>query len=396
MIRTVPAVGRAFAVAMAVLVCSIALTTTARAETQAPPSLLPFDPIALEFVLPGKTVSNNIWNVRSLSTQTKPIGNLTYSWAGRTKTVDQYLAESSTDSFLVLDDGKIAYERYYDINTPLSRHQSWSVAKSFLSTLIGIAVSEGKIDSIDDPVTKYVPSLSVNGFNGVSIRHVLQMRSGVRYREADVTAGTMTVIEFVANTVADNLSGGLTGATYSEQVHSPRLSREHAPGSYFEYSSVNSQVLGMVLMAATGKPYHQYLSEKIWKPAGMGNPAWLLNDRTGMGSSFANIYATLRDFGRFGLVWMDGGKRGSTQIVPPAWVAQSVAPTSVNYGLHWWLPGNNRGDFMALGLANQIIYVSPNDKAVIVKLSDDLVTLGDRDPETERVLQTIAEYVRVN
>lgn len=387
---------RALGTLIVVLTCTLGLATGARAETQASPSVLPFDPIALEFVLPGNTVGNNIFNVRGLSTQTKPIGNLTYSWAGQTKTVNQYLAESSTDSFLVLDDGKIAYERYYDINTPISKHQSWSMAKSFLSTLIGIAISEGKITSIDDPVTKYVPSLAVNGFNGVSIRHVLQMRSGVRYREADVTAGTMTVIEFVANTVSDNLSGGLLGGTYREQVHSPRLDREHAPGSYFEYSSVNSQVLGMVLMAATGKPYHQYLQDKIWKPAGMGSSAWLLSDRTGMGSSFANIYATLRDFGRFGLLWMDGGKRGSNQIVPPSWVTASKTPTSSDYGLHWWLPANNRGDFMALGLANQTIYVSPNDRTVIVKLSDDLVTLGDRQPEMERVYQRIADYVRVN
>lgn len=387
---------RATGTLIAVLTCALGLASSAQAETQAPPSLLPFDPIALEFVLPGNTVRVDSSNVRTLSTQTKPIGKLTYSWAGKTKSVDRYLAESSTDSFLVLDDGVIAYERYFDINTRLSRHQSWSMAKSFLSTLIGIAVSEGKIDSIDDPVTKYVPSLSVNGYNGVSIRHVLQMRSGVRYREADVTAGTMTVIEFVANTVMDRLTGGLLGGTYKEQVHSKRLSREHAPGSYFEYSSVNSQVLGMVLMAATGKPYYKYFRQKIWKPAGMEHTARILTDRTGMGSSYANIYATLRDYGRFGLLWMDGGNRGGNQIVPPSWVQDSIAPSSPDYGLHWWLPGNNRGDFMASGLANQKIYVSPNDRTVVVKLSDDLVTLGDREPETERVFQTIADYVRVN
>ncbi|MGB0890468.1 MAG: serine hydrolase [Solirubrobacterales bacterium] len=154
---------RATGTLIAVLTCALGFASSAQAETQAPPSLLPFDPIALEFVLPGNTVRVDSSNVRALSTQTKPIGKLTYSWAGKTKSVDQYLAESSTDSFLVLDDGVIAYERYFDINTRLSRHQSWSMAKSFLSTLIGIAVSEGKIDSIDDPVTKYVPSLSVNG-----------------------------------------------------------------------------------------------------------------------------------------------------------------------------------------------------------------------------------------
>lgn len=394
------------ALAALAICCTFAAGAQA-AEDNAGLPLLPFDPLAVELVMPGSTIDNNIFNVRSLPSQSKPVGNLTYTWNGQTKSIFQLLLESGTDAFLALDDGKIAYERYFDINTSLTRHQSWSMMKSFTSAMIGVAIRDGYIDSVDDPVTDYVPALAGNGFNGASIEDVLQMSSGVDWNEAQLDALNADVIWLVVDPIFDNLSFGTAGRTLDEFATGAEHTLASPPGTDWNYSSLSTQVLGMVLSRATGRPVRQYLEQTIWKPSGMGGDARLLRDRTGTDFTFCCLYATARDYARFGLIYENGGARGSAQVVPASWVHDSThssaahlqpgaVESSFGYGYQWWLGEGTRGDFAARGLEGQQIYVSPADDTVIVKLSDDLTVQGDRGPELLKAFRTIADYLRTH
>jgi CubicO group peptidase (beta-lactamase class C family) len=387
--------------ALAATLLLIAMPAAA-AEEQAPPAPLPFDPLAIELVLPHDTVDNAWWNVDYLATQKKPIGSLTYSWAGKTKTVDQYLGESGSDGFVVLDDGKIAYERYFDINNAATLHQSWSMMKSFVSTLIGIAIKEGKIASIDDPVDKYVPALAANGYRGVRIRDVLHMSSGVKWNETYLDFANGDVNWLIADPVINNLTFGLAGNTLKSFVTQTKFTRAVTPGEHFAYSSMDSEILGMVVKGATGVSPSRYLQDKIWRPAGMGSSAWLLKDREGTNFTFAGLYATARDYARFGELFRNNGKRDNTQVVPASWVHDATTASEpwlegtggpVGYGYQWWLDNAAPGNFLAQGFEGQHIYVSPASKTTIVKLSDDLGISGpSRAWESLTVYRTIADY----
>lgn len=390
--------GLRVAVAPLIAVFVLAFASSALAEDQAPNAPLPFDPLAVELLLPSDTVHNNFWSQSWDASRSLPIQNLTYSWAGKTKTVAQFLGESGTDSFLVLDDGKVAYEKYYDINNVYSRHQSWSMAKSVVSTLIGIAVSEGKITSINDPVTKYVPALAANGYNGVSIKDVLHMASGVKWNETylDFTNGDVNYL-FV-NPILDNLSFGLTGQSMNEFASDPKYSQATTPGTAFAYSSLDAEVLGMVVRGATGQSPSSYLEQKIWRRAGMISNATMTKDREGTDYTFCGLFATLRDYGRFGEIFRNGGKYKGNQLVPASWVHDSTHSSEswlhgggIGYGYQWWIDDTVPDAFFANGFEGQNIYVSPHQKTTIVKLADDLNS-GARSPETMKVFHTIADY----
>ncbi|MFD0853024.1 serine hydrolase domain-containing protein, partial [Actinomadura adrarensis] len=175
----------------------------------------------------------------------------------------------------------------------------------------------------------------------------------------------------------------------------PALARQQRrgwePGSRFEYTSMNSFVLGWIVAEATGVPYHRYIEQKLWQPAGMESTVWLGNDSNGNSMAYCCYYATVRDFARFGLLYLRGGQADGRQVVPEAWVKESTRPSASfndGYGLHWWL--GESGDFMATGLAGQRIYVSPEHQVVIVK-STLATVLGEE--ETETAFRAVAEAV---
>ncbi|MBJ7348104.1 MAG: serine hydrolase [Thermoleophilaceae bacterium] len=384
-----------------VLASCFAFAGTATAAT--------FDPLAVENFMPGSTILNNTSAVRALPSQAKSVGSVTYTYGGQTKTVDQFINGSNTDSFIALDSGSIAYERYLNGNNSSTKHQSWSMMKSYVSTLIGIAVKNGKITSINDPVTKYVPALAANGYNGVKIKDVLQMASGIKWDEAgdESSAGVASgdAYNMVSESIFDNLTFGLSGQTLDEFTTSPDRVRVETPGTHFNYTSANTQVLRMVLEKATGQRLRALLQNQIWKPAGMGLSATLLRDRVGSDYAFCCLFAAARDYARFGLLWENNGKYGTNQIVPTNWVYSSThstesylqpgaVETSWGYGYQWWLGDGTRGDFSAVGLEGQFTYVSPNDDTVIVKLSSDEGT--DRIEETLRVFRAIADYLKTH
>ncbi|MEU8125087.1 serine hydrolase [Spirillospora sp. NPDC049024] len=299
---------------------------------------------------------------------------VTYTYEGREHTLDDYLARTGTQGFVVLDRDDVVFERYAAADRG-TLFQSWSMAKSFTSAAVGIALGEGLIDSIDDPVTRYVPELKGSGYDGVSLRDLLRMSSGIQWAET-------YDVPFVH--VAASLGHPLTELAKQRR-------RGWQPGTRFEYTSMNSFVLSWVVAKATGVPYHSYVQRKIWGPAGMASKAYLGNDSNGNSMGYCCYYATDRDFARFGLLYLNGGRANGRQVVPASWVAESTrpsAPFNQGYGLQWWL--GEDGDFSANGLGGQLIWVSPRYGVVIVKSTLGTVLAGE---ETDAAFEAVAAEV---
>lgn len=245
-----------------------------------------------------------------------------------------------------------------------------SIAKSITSTLIGAAIKQGYIGNINDPVTKYVPKLVGSAYDGVSIRDILMMSSGVRWNE----------------TYTDPASDrrGLLEAQIAQQPSAlldfmSHLARAAPPGTVNNYSTGETQIAGEVLHAAIGRPLAQYLSERIWAKFGMEADAnWWLASPDGIEIAGSGLSATLRDFGRFGLFFLNGGIAHGEQILPTGWVAEASSPktlrdgTPLNYGYFWWIawPTNAnpdpQGAYLAVGIFGQFIYNNPKEHLVIV------------------------------
>jgi CubicO group peptidase (beta-lactamase class C family) len=296
----------------------------------------------------------------------------TYVYEGETKSTAEFIDETWTTGLIVLKGDTVAFEKYYLGNDRNSKAISWSVAKSFVSALVGIAVEEGYIKDIKDPVTRYVPLLKGSGYDGVPIKDVLEMSSGIRFDE--------TYADFFSDI---NRMGRVIALNKSLDSFVASLENEREPGTYNHYVSMNTQVLGMVLREAIGRDISSYLEEKIWKKIGMESDAYWLVDGDGMELAFGGLNVVLRDYARFGLLYLNGGKMMGQQIVPADWVSASVNPSAphllpgkrptsdwvLGYGYQWWIPENPQGDFLAIGIYNQFIYISPKYNVVIAKTS---------------------------
>ena len=289
----------------------------------------------------------------------------------------KYLDSSYTQGFLVLHEDSISYESYSLGQNKNTRHISWSVAKSFVSALMGIAIDEGFIKSIEDNVEKYLPELGKSGYKGVKIKELLQMSSGIRF---DETYSDMN------SDINRYWRGFILGE--SQDAFAATLKNSITPGIYNHYVSINTHVLGMIIVKTTGKSLTEYLEEKIWKKIGMEYNGYWLVDGEGMEMALGGLNATLRDYTKMGKLFLDSGRWKELQIVPEEWVLESTSingehleATSINsahpnigYGYQWWIPGNsqkfgNEEEFMAIGIYNQFIYVNRSTKTVIVKNS---------------------------
>ena len=318
-----------------------------------------------------------------------------YTFEGEQRRMDEFLERTETTGFAVARDGELLVEAYFNGYTADSLPTSFSVAKSFVSALVGIAIEQGAITSEWDPVEKYVPALAGTGYGPIPLHHLLTMSSGVNFDEdyanprSDVNQLPMRIFVF-RNSVLDLVKG---------------VERVREPGLYNEYSSSDTLVLGLVLEAATGKSLAQFLEQSIWQPAGMEYPAYWGTDFHGNALAYGFLSASLRDYLRFGRLYLNAGRRDGEQIIPAAWVARSVNPqeghlqagdnpqshTTFGYGYQWWIPENPQGDFCAIGIWGQYVYVHPGYGVVIAKTSAD----GDfdmQDHETIEVFRTIAEW----
>ena len=295
-----------------------------------------------------------------------------YSSAGQTATIDDFLARNRTTGLLIVQNGTVLVERYQYDREPSHRMASFSMAKSIVGMLVGIAVADGKIRSLDDPAELYVPALKGSPYGETPIRHLLTMSSGVRFSETYSGVDDMSTLARLS--MADESAGG--AATVM-----PFRTRERPPGRKFSYSSGDSQALGLVLRFATGKPLADYLSEKVWKPMGAESDASWMIDKGGFETGYAGINATLRDYGRLGMLLANDGVVDGRQIVPSSWVKAATTPSAKHfepgeagaglfgYGYQTWLLGGNSRQFAFRGLRDQVIFVDPAAKLVLVQTS---------------------------
>jgi CubicO group peptidase (beta-lactamase class C family) len=306
---------------------------------------------------------------------------LRYEFGGETRTLDDYLARNPATGLLIARGDTILIERYQYGRNDRHRITSWSMAKTVTSMLVGIAIAEGHIRSVDDPAAAYVPALRGTEYGRTSLRHLLQMSSGVRFVEQ--YTGVDDISRLAADTFRQVGAGGVDAVT-------PYNVRAAPSGTKFYYASVENQVLGLVLRSAVGRPVADYLQEKIWAPIGAEADATWLIDRSGQEVTFCCINAVLRDYARLGLLLAHDGNWRGRQIIPVAWIEDATrvppdqphlrpgtATPSFGYGYQVWIFPGERRMFALLGVRGQAIFVDPASRLVMVHTA---VRKQARDP----------------
>ncbi|MEO0666611.1 MAG: serine hydrolase [Pseudomonadota bacterium] len=282
---------------------------------------------------------------------------------------DAWVAARSVTSVLVLQDGAVVHEAYYQGTDPDDRRISWSVAKSYLSALFGILVDEGAIASLDDPVTDYAPMLRGGAYDGATIRNVLQMSSGVvfdeDYLDYDSDINRMGRVLALGGKM-DDFAAGLT-------------ERFVDAGAQWKYTSIDTHVVGMVARGATGRSVPDLMTEKLVQPLGLEQSPLYLTDGVGVAFVLGGLNITTRDYARFGQMILQDGMWQGQQVVPADWVAASTVPSApteagrIGYGYQWWIPvGARPGVVMGRGIYGQYLYIDDQAQMVIV------VTAADR------------------
>jgi CubicO group peptidase (beta-lactamase class C family) len=296
----------------------------------------------------------------------------------RTEVLEDLLKRTGTRAFLIVKDDRLIYETYLessrqDINT------SFSVAKSFDSAMMGAAIADGYIDSVDDPVIKFIPEIAGRGLDGLTIRNLLRMDTGIRYRSEDDI-----FIPFSDDAIT-YYPPDLRKVAFKIQPSKTPI------GLAFHYNNFHPLLEGIILERATGMHVVEYLQERIWKPMGAEFPAsWSIDsEKSGFEKMESGINARAVDFARFGLLYLHNGFWNGQQILPMDWISASTKPDPTDqrpfevspqwkelggyYGYHWWGMKNADGtyDFAARGNLGQMIYVAPRKNMVIVRLGDE-------------------------
>jgi CubicO group peptidase (beta-lactamase class C family) len=277
---------------------------------------------------------------------------------GSLRPLDRYLEDTRTAAFIVMHEDRIVYERYARGFDERSLLNSFSIAKSVISTLVGIAIAEGRIASLDATVADYRPELASVPYGKVALRSLLTMTSGMG-DSASVLPGRAQYY------YGDDLHRVIEGAL-----------PEAREGNGWRYSEADVQVLGFVLEAAVGMTVSEYLAEKLWKPLGMESKAlWALDRAGGAEKAFCCISARARDFARFGRLYLDGGRWNGRQVVPAKWIERTELPgmrvlDGYTHRHLWWTPEGPASDFYAYGHNGQYVYVNPAARVVIVKFSE--------------------------
>ena len=325
-----------------------------------------------------------------------------YTFQGEERATQRLLRETETSALLVIKDGQIRYENYWLTGGKDNHWMSMSVAKSLVSALMGIAVSEGTIASVEDTASKYLPELKGSAYEDVRLKDILQMSSGARWSE-DYSDEKSEI-----NRLAHALAGQ---SSFLDFVSS--MKNELKPGTFNRYNSADTLVLGLVLERVTGKSLAAYTQEKLWAPIGATNDGYWIKDNVGHSMAFAGFNATARDYARLGELYRLGGKFNGKQIVPESWVNASLTPdaphlvpgkrdnsdSTMGYGYQWWLLEGDQNDYSAIGVYNQFVYVSPEHRAVIVKLSaprdygSTKENVSLREDETFELFRAIAEHI---
>lgn len=282
-----------------------------------------------------------------------------------------YVSRNRVSGLLILHRDKVVHERYELGHDPHTPWLSMSMAKSVTTTLVGAAIRDGHIRSVEEPLTRYLPVLSGSAYEGVSIRELLQMSSGVKWDDTHTDASTER--RHMLELQLGQVPGSILGYVAS-------LPRVAAPGTVWNYSTGETHVAGALVQAATGLWLSDYLSERIWSRLGMEHDAhWWLEAPDGLEVAGSGICATLRDYARFARFVLRGGVIGTDRVLPEGWLAEAGAARvlggkTVNYGYMWWPVPDAAGSladgaFSARGIFGQYMYINPAKDIVIVVLS---------------------------
>lgn len=329
------------------------------------------------------TATAQVWRgpgpVLPLPTQLEDIDGIEFEAGGRRRTVRDFLDESFTDGFLVLSRGTVIAERYMNGMKPHGQHLAMSVTKSIVATVAGILVDRGLID-LAAPVTKYLPELEATAYRGATVQQVLDMTTGVLFDESYTTPGSHMQ-------KLDQACGWkpMTRPDWPQTMWQLILTltdQERPHGELFRYRSIETDVLGLVMERATGLSLAELISSELWVPMGAEEDAYMTVDHAGYALADGGFNATLRDYARFALLHLRGGKASGRQIVPSAWIEatrygnhdlfqgvyREVLPRGA-YHNQFWIEDPNRRAYMARGIFGQYIYIDPEEDFAAVKMS---------------------------
>lgn len=298
-----------------------------------------------------------------------------------------WLAKHKVTSLVVLRNGELVHESYSLGTKADDMRISWSLAKSFISALTGIVLAEGAIASLDDPVTRYAPTLKGGAYDGATVRHVLNMATGVSfdedYTDYDSDINRMGRVLALGG-LMDDFSAGLT------ETFTP-------PGSDWQYVSIDTHVLGMVIRGATGRSVIELMGEKLITPLGLERTPFYLTDGAGVAFALGGLNMTTRDYARFGQMMAQHGKWNGQQIVPKDWVIASTTasaptdPDEYGYGYQWWMPRDaSPREYMGRGIYGQYLYINEGQGVVIALTAADAEF---RDAQVQR--QNIALFRKI-
>lgn len=364
-----------------------------------PPCLQSFGFRNVDRLFASRTVRRGV-TVRELARG--PVYDAPFSSGGRTMSIAGLMNQNNMTGLMATAGGRVVLENY---GLGLQEHERWStmsMVKSMSAVLAGAAIADGAIAALDDAVTNYLPAMRGSGYEGVSVRHLLTMSSGVRWVE-DYTDRDSDVNRY-SRSLARQVPGGVLSLMAS-------LPRAHAPGTFWNYNTGDTYLLGAVICAATQRNLADYMSEKIWQPAGMEFDAYYTLESAGgqeIGGSRAGM--ALRDMTRFALLVMDGGRVDGASVLDGQWIdtvgtrafalagLANTAGTEIlgvsGYGLSWWL--DDDGGMWALGHSGQRIYVNRRERITVVQLAvyPEPAYFASREPERDTDLLNFIRTLR--
>lgn len=351
----------------------------------------------MDEILPSAVIAAT--NPQPLPRDLQPL-EVSYEWQGETRSLDDYLEAARATGLTVLRDGEVIHQRFFHGADEASRFTSWSVGKSFVASLIAMALDEGLIESLDDPAERYAPEYAGSYYGSVSVRHLLMMSAGISFNEEYSPDRPSDVRPYFFNAFILGRSPDALARAFgaSEQV----------PGEHFHYASTNTQVLSAIARNVFGGSLAEVMEARIWTPLGMASDAtWLQHvpgDR-GIAVGYCCLQATSEDYARMGQLYLQDGVWNGTRLLPEGWVQEATRPVSPahevggtpaygprGYGLHFWIPEGHDGEYYFAGVYGQYIWVDERRGVVIAQNAGDPAwsRLG---AETFAVFRAIAETV---
>ncbi|MGE0004447.1 MAG: serine hydrolase domain-containing protein [Parvibaculaceae bacterium] len=338
------------------------------------------------------------------------LGGITFErLGGATITVEAFLDDSYTDGFIVLHRGRIVWERYFNGMSERTLHLSQSVAKSVTAAAAGCLVAQGVLDP-DRPVTHYLPELAATAYHGATLSHVLDMTSGVRFNEDYTDPYSEMGKADVASGWKPPPPGARDFPDHMWELILSLTTRERPHGERFAYRSIETDVLAFCMERAGGRRLPQLVSELLWQPMGAAESACYTVDRAGYALADGGLNATLRDYARFGSLYLDDGVFNGRRILPEAWVeatrtgdhalfGEPYTFTTPNgaYRNQFWIEDVSRPAIMARGVFGQLVYIDPGRHLVVVKLSSwpDFLNL-ELGIDTLRMVNSLAREISLN